>query len=75
MLGWKESVVRIFWLHACVRLPSLSGPGRGEREEEEKGRKEGEAMACAADEMRRDEKGDLLGFYCLVLCISVSLCI
>ena len=52
--------------------PSLSGPGRGEREEEEKGREEGEAMAHAADKTRRDERGDLLGFYCLVLCISVS---
>ena len=30
-------------------------------------------MVHTEDETRRDEKGDLLGFYCLVLCISVSL--
>ena len=63
--------VRI-WLHACMRSPSLSGPGRGEREEEEKGRKEGEAMARAADEMRQDERGDLLGF--TVICGHLGSC-
>ena len=41
-----------FWLRACARSPSLSGTGRGEREEEEKGRKEGEATVRAADKTR-----------------------
>ena len=50
----------------------VQGEGR-EKKKRKEGRKGGEAMACAADKMRRDERGDLLGFYCLVLCISVSL--